>query len=86
MKRIEPDQIAAKVAHEKYLHEGSLTFCILTLHCGFVVTGQTVHNSSAEYSKAKGNKIAYKDAISKLTLMERYHQSQLTMQSRGKSA
>ena len=86
MNRIDPEQLAAKVAHEKYLHDGSLTFCILTLHCGFVVTGQTVHSGDSGYVKSKGNKIAYKDAISKLVLMERYHQSQLTMQSRGKSA
>jgi hypothetical protein len=68
------DEIAAKIQGVKYIHEGVLTFCIITMLSGFVVTGQSVSKSVAEYDRSKGEKMAYRDGFAKLFLMEQYAQ------------
>ncbi len=83
MSRIAPEELAKTIADEKYLHEGSVTFCIIELVCGFVVTGQTVCTVSESFDKDKGCKLAYKDALSKLSLMERYYQRKIQHERRG---
>lgn len=81
---IDRESIESKVSEVEYVHKGPLTICIVVLNCGFLVTGQTVCEDPAKYSRDKGCKLSFKDALSKLMLMERYHQSQLNHIERGK--
>lgn len=83
MSRVSRDDVEGKVSGVEYVHKGPLTICIVVLNCGFRITGQTVCEDPEKYSKDKGCKLSYKDALSKLMLMERYHQSQLTHIARG---
>jgi len=70
--KIKPEEIALKIQSVKYLHEGVLTFCVITMLSGFVVTGQSASSSVELYDKSKGDKMAYRDAFAKLHLMEQY--------------
>ena len=70
--KISPDEIASKIANVEYLHHDLLTFCVITVHSGFKVTGQTACENPTEYDRPKGEKMAYRDAFSKLFLMEKY--------------
>lgn len=72
MEKIKPEEIAQKIRNVKYVHEGVLTFCIITMLSGFVVTGQSASSSAENYDKSKGDKMSYRDAFAKLHLMEQY--------------
>lgn len=70
--KITPDEIAAKIERVEYIHHDLLTFCVITMLSGFKVTGQAACAAPAEYEQQKGDKMAYRDAFSKLFLMEGY--------------
>jgi hypothetical protein len=72
--KITPDEIAAKIKSVEYIHHDMLTFCVITMLSGFKVTGQAACANAADYDKPKGEKMAYRDAFSKLFLMEGYMQ------------
>lgn len=70
--KITAESAASKIQDIKYVHEGYLTFCIITMRSGFVITGQSACNDPASYSRETGERNAYKDAFGRLFLMERY--------------
>lgn len=70
--KITPQEIAEKISTTEYINHGLLTFCVITMHSGFKVTGQAACESPVDYDQAKGEKMAYRDAFSRLFLMERY--------------
>lgn len=84
--KIKPEEVAAKISSVKYLHEGSLTFCIIEMLSGFKVTGQTVCENASVYDKSKGDKMAYRDAFAKLFLMEKYARRDAAHQRLEKTA
>lgn len=60
-------------------HLGRLTFCVLTTHSGFVVTGESACVSAENFDAALGRKYAREQALDKLwahmgyALRERLH-------------
>ena len=49
-----------------------LTFCVFVLRNGFTVTGQSACVSPDNFDAALGKKIAYKDAVDKIWVLEGY--------------
>lgn len=70
--KITPESIAVKIGSVRYNHDNMITFCIIEMLSGFVVTGQSACANSADYDSSKGEKMAYRDAFAKLFLMEQY--------------
>ncbi|MDD0823750.1 Gp49 family protein [Mannheimia sp. AT1] len=50
----------------------TLTVCVLTLHNGFTVTGESACVSPANYNQEIGEKVAYQNAFDKLWQLEGY--------------
>jgi hypothetical protein len=71
---ITPEHIESVVKEQEFiLHEGSsLTICVLTLQNGFVVTGESACASPANFNQKIGEKIAYKNAMDKIWMLEGY--------------
>lgn len=55
-----------------YASLGLLTFCVLRLRNGFMVTGESACASPENYNKELGQKIAYDNARSKIWALEGY--------------
>ena len=74
MKQINPEQLEAKIKHEKYHRIGdTMTVCSLVLHSGFVVIGQSACIDPAKYDEAVGCEMARKNAVNQLWALEGYH-------------
>ena len=64
--RVTVTDIQAKIADTKYVHDGVLTICILTLKNGFKEVGTSACAHPDLYNQALGEQIAYEDAFKKL--------------------
>lgn len=51
---------------------GTLTHCVITLPCGYGVTGESACVDPAKYDKAIGEKYALEQAVDKLWSLEGY--------------
>lgn len=85
--RITPDHVSAVIASEYYFTAGDaigqrdcvyesslnlLTFCVLVLANGFTITGESACASPENFDAALGRKIARKNAVDKIWLLEGY--------------
>ena len=71
--RITQDHLVSIITKKEFHHlSETLTVCVLTLRNGFIVTGESACVSPANYDKAIGENIAYKNAFDKLWLLEGY--------------
>ena len=72
--RLTPAQIDAAIAGEDYhVFPGTtLTFCVLVLRNGFVVTGESAAASPANFDEEIGRKIARDNARQKIWALEGY--------------
>lgn len=74
MSKVTQEQLTAKIAKEDYLRGGdTMTICLLTLHSGFVIVGQSACIDPANYDEDTGCKLAFDDAVNKLWELEGYH-------------
>ena len=65
--------IDATIADKLYTRvTGTLTICVLTLHNGFTVTGQSACASPENYDQNIGEDLAYRDAYNKIWALEAY--------------
>lgn len=51
---------------------GTLTHCVITLPCGYGITGESACVDPANYDKALGEKYALENAVEKLWPLEGY--------------
>lgn len=67
-KRVTPEMLDAEISGEQYhVFDGScLTVCVLTLHNGFTVTGESACASPQNFDAEIGRKIAKSKAREKL--------------------
>lgn len=72
--KLTEDQILALIRDETYTRpgNGTLTICVLTLHTGATVTGDSNVIDPANFDAAIGQQMAKKDAVSKLWALEGY--------------
>ena len=66
------DHILAQSTAEFNVLGGKLTHCMVTLPCGFIITGESSCVSPAEYDKELGEALSQKKAIAKLWELEAY--------------
>lgn len=65
--KITKEQIEARIKGVEYeVTHGRLTFCIVTLDNGFLVTGQSCCVEVADFNEDTGRKMAYDDAFDQL--------------------
>jgi len=72
--RLTPDLIndTIKEAYYHIVPNTSLTICVLTLHNGFHVTGESAAASIENFDKELGEEIAYANARDKIWTLEGY--------------
>lgn len=70
--KVTPERIKAVQACVQYTVIGVLTICVITLVNGFTVTGESACASPENYDKVIGEEIAYKQAESKIWMLEGY--------------
>jgi len=66
------NDIRDKMVDTDYIYRGTLTICIVTMRNGFKATGISACVDNNVYSKAKGEAIAFANAIDKLYELEGY--------------
>jgi hypothetical protein len=76
--RLSPEKIDAVIVSSTFtiLPSGRTTICELTLKNGFTVRGESSVISIANFNKALGEELAYKDAKRKVWQLEAYLLSQ----------
>lgn len=60
----------------EFIHRGTLTICILTLHNGFKITGESACMNLKDYNKKIGEEIALADATDKIWRLLGFHLKQ----------
>jgi len=70
--KVDLQMIRNKIVNTEYIIRGTLTICIVEMQNGFKVIGQSACVDPALYSKAKGEILAFNDAIDKLYGFEGY--------------
>lgn len=71
--RLTPEMIDAKIkAKDFHVFEGRLTVCCLTLHNGFLLTGESSCVSKENFNQEIGEKIAFENARDKIWMLEGY--------------
>ena len=65
-------QSLIKETHYHHFDGTTLTVCVLVLHSGFAVTGESACISSDFFNAEKGCEIAYNNAFQKLWQLEAY--------------
>ena len=77
--RVTLTDIKEKIVHTRYVHDGLLTICILTLQNGFKEVGTSACAHLDLYNQGVGEQLAYDNAVNKLwkplgyLLKERLH-------------
>lgn len=64
--RVTREDVQEAIAHEKFIYDGTLTICILTLTNGIKLTGESACASPANYNKEIGDRLAREQAIGKI--------------------
>lgn len=70
--RVTRESIEARIASERYVVEGTLTLCILTLDNGWTTTGTSGAASPENFNAEVGRTYARDDAFKKLWPLEGY--------------
>lgn len=70
--RVTEQSIKDKIVDVQYLHEGTLTICIITMWNGWKSTGVSAPASAANYDPAVGERYAYDNAFKPLWQLEGY--------------
>lgn len=71
--RLTPDIIESKIKKcEFHILTEVLTVCVLTLENGFTVTGESACAAPENFDKEMGEKIAKKNAVDKIWMLEGY--------------
>ena len=71
--RITPEIIESKIKKcEFHTLTDVLTVCVITLENGFTVTGESASASPENFDKELGEKIAKKNAVGKIWMLEGY--------------
>lgn len=66
------DELVAKSVTTFTNPIGTLTHCVITLPCGYTVTGESACVDPANYNKELGEKYALENAVDKLWALEGY--------------
>lgn len=64
--RVTREDVMASIASERFIYDGTLTICILTLVNGTKLTGESACASPENYNKEIGDKLAKEQAIGKI--------------------
>lgn len=64
--RVTLEDVKASIQSERFIYDGTLTLCILTLTNGIKLTGESACASPANYNKEIGDKLAREQAIGKI--------------------
>lgn len=72
--RVTPELIESKIRSYEYFtsHKNTLTFCVITLENGFVVTGESACASPENFNQEIGERLARKQAENKIWMLEGY--------------
>ena len=71
--RLTPEIIESKIKKcEFHILTDVLTVCVITLENGFTVTGESACASAKNFDKELGEKIAKKNAVDKIWMLEGY--------------
>lgn len=70
--RVTQESIEAQIESTRYLHEGGLTICIITMMNGWMSTGVSAPASMANYDKDVGERYSYDNAFKPLWQLEGY--------------
>lgn len=70
--RVTDADLDACIVGTEFLRTGVLTICVLQLRNGFNVTGESACVDPANYKQDIGDSIAYRNARSKIWLLEGY--------------
>lgn len=81
MSKITPDHVESVIESEKYIHDGLLTICILTLTNGFRVVGTSEYADPVIYSEGVGKIEARKSACNQIWPLEGYLLRQIIFES-----
>lgn len=66
------EAIEALIADEHFLTHATLTVCVLTLHNGAMVTGESNVIDPANYDAEIGKEMSRRDAVGKIWQLEGY--------------
>lgn len=67
------EHLESLIAKKEFIRHGeTLTICVLTLHSGFQLLGQSACIDPANFDAAIGEKIAYDNAVEKMWELEGY--------------
>ncbi|EAM9791075.1 hypothetical protein DYU29_19420 [Salmonella enterica] len=70
--RLKPHESPIDYYQEAHPAESLLTFCVLVLHNGFTVTGESACASPENFDPEIGRKIARENAVNKVWMLEGY--------------
>jgi hypothetical protein len=69
---VSKEGIEAKIGGVRYILDGHLTVCIITMRNGFMVLGKSAPADIRNYDKDVGERYAYDDAFKPLWQLEGY--------------
>lgn len=64
--RVTLEYLEAQIASEDYYFHGTLTFCVLTMKNGFLVTGESACADPANFQADIGKRLARQQAVNKI--------------------
>ncbi|HHS83700.1 MAG TPA: hypothetical protein ENK38_02085 [Gammaproteobacteria bacterium] len=70
--RLTKTRLEGKIRSYRFVYVDLLTICVIELHNGFTVNGESACVSPGNYDRGIGEKIAYDNAFRKLWLLEGY--------------
>lgn len=70
--RVTEASIKAKIATIEYFRSRHLTICVITMHSGFFVIGESAPAAPENYDQQVGERYAYENAFQKLWPLEGY--------------
>lgn len=70
--RVSLKSLETQIKRHRFIIDGVLTLCILELHNGYKVVGQSAPASLANFDAALGERFAYDDAVRKVWPLEGY--------------
>lgn len=70
--RVTQESIEAQIEGVEYLHQGTLTICIVTMVNGWKQTGVSAPAATANFDRDVGERYAYDNAVKPLWRLEGY--------------
>ena len=72
--KLTEEHLESLIAKKEFIRHGeTLTICVVTLHSGFQLLGQSACLDPANFDAEIGEQIAYANAFEKLWQLEGYH-------------